>query len=80
MGERTCHCGHRRGDPEIIEEPEYSTWGWILLSMFGMTPRPQHISFRCMYCRDEIGRSRDPRLLARRSGPSPRAERRVTTV
>jgi hypothetical protein len=35
--------------------------------MLGMTPRPHHISFRCMFCRMEVGQSRDPRLLERRS-------------
>ena len=71
--DRTCHCGHHRGDPAIQEEPEYTTWGWIMLSMFGMTPRPHYISFRCALCRMEIGRSRDPKLLARRSAPVPKA-------
>ena len=64
---KVCHCGHKKGDPAIQEEPEYTTWGWIMLSMLGMTPRPHHISFRCMYCREEVGQSRDPRLLERRS-------------
>lgn len=67
MRDRKCHCGHRRGDAAIQEEPEYTTWGWIMLSMLGMTPRPHHISFRCLYCRQEVGQSRDPKLLARRS-------------
>jgi hypothetical protein len=65
--DRACHCGHRRGDAAIQEEPEYDTFGWILLSIFGITPRPDHIAFRCMYCREELGRSRSPALLARRS-------------
>ena len=55
------------GDPAIEEEPEYTTWGWIILSMFGMTPRPHHIVYRCIFCRAELGQSRDPKLLARRS-------------
>ena len=67
MREKTCFCGHRRGDPEIQEEPEYTTWGWLMLSMLGMTPRPDHISFRCAKCRKEVARSRDPKLLAMRS-------------
>ena len=66
---KTCRCGHHRGDPEIQEEPEYTLWGWILLSMFGMTPRPDHIVFRCLYCRAGVGVSRDPKLLERRSLP-----------
>jgi hypothetical protein len=67
---RACHCGYHRGDPAIQEEPEYGTFGWILLSMFGITPRPDHIAFRCLYCRAEVGTSRSPALLARRSTPA----------
>lgn len=67
MKSRACHCGHQMGDPAIEEEPEYTTWGWIILSMFGMTPRPHHIAYRCIYCRAELGQSRDPKLLARRT-------------
>lgn len=70
---KTCHCGYHRDHPAIQEEPEYTTWGWIMLSMLGMTPRPDHISFRCMYCRKELGRSRDPKLLAKRSLRKPAA-------
>jgi hypothetical protein len=69
MSDRTCHCGYRKGDPAIQEEPEYGFFGWILLSLFGITPRPHHISFRCMYCRQELGTSTNPKLLARRSMP-----------
>ena len=69
MPDRTCHCGHRRGDPQIQEEAEYTTWGWICLSMFGMTPRPDHIAFRCVLCRAELGTSRDPKLLAKKTAP-----------
>lgn len=68
--DRTCHCGHRVGHAAIVEEPEYGTLGWILLSLVGITPRPDHISFRCMYCREEIATSRSPQLLARRSAPA----------
>lgn len=69
---QACHCGHHMGDPAIQEVPEYGFWGWIMLSMFGMTPRPDYISFSCLYCHDELGTSRDPRLLRRRSQPKAR--------
>ena len=65
--QRACHCGHHRGDAAIQEEPEYGFVGWFLLSIFGITPKPDWIAFRCRYCRDELGVSRDPKLLARRS-------------
>ncbi len=64
---RKCRCGFSRGDPNIEEEPEYTLWGWIQLSMFGLTPRPDHIVFRCTICRKSVGVSRDPELLKRKS-------------
>jgi len=70
---KTCHCGHAIGHAAIQEEPEYTTWGWIMLSMLGMTPRPHHIAFRCQLCRKELGQSRDPKLLRMRTLRKPEA-------
>jgi hypothetical protein len=57
----------------VAEEPEYTLWGWILLSMFGITPKPDHVVYRCQMCRQSLGSTRDPRVLARRTGQSKRA-------
>ena len=62
---KLCHCGYAIGHPQIHEEPEYSTFGWLCLAVLGMTPRPSHIVFRCVLCRAELGVSRDPRRLER---------------
>lgn len=70
MSRRKCACGHEKGDPHIQEEPEYTLWGWIQLSMFGLTPKPDRIVFRCVICRKSVGMSRDPALLKARSQPS----------
>lgn len=48
----------------IIPEREYSLWGWILLSMFGITPRPTAVVYRCGVCRQALGSTRDPKILA----------------
>src|SRR6185312_4630244 len=65
--QRKCRCGHAKGDPMIVEEPEYTLWGWIVLSMFGITPKPDHVVYRCQMCRQSLGSTRDPKVLARRS-------------
>ena len=52
----------------VAEEPEYTLWGWILLSMFGITPKPDHVVYRCQICRQSLGSTRDPKVLARRTG------------
>lgn len=63
---RTCSCGHTRSHDLVVEEPEYTLWGWILLSMFGVTPKPDHVVYRCQMCRQSLGSTRDPKVLARR--------------
>ena len=70
MRVRKCLCGHDRSHPEIQQEPEYTLWGWIQLSMLGITPLPDRIVFRCIRCKKSLGVSRDPALLRRRGEPS----------
>jgi hypothetical protein len=48
----------------IIPEREYTLWGWILLSMFGITPRPVAVVYRCGACRQSVGSTRDPKILS----------------
>ncbi len=63
---RTCRCGHTKSHELVDEEPEYTLWGWILLSMFGVTPKPDHVVYRCQMCRQSLGSTRDPEVLARK--------------
>lgn len=63
---RTCKCGYTKGHDLVVEEPEYTLWGWIVLSMFGITPKPDHIAYRCQICRQTLGTTRDPKVLKRR--------------
>ena len=69
MRERKCLCGYTRGHPHVQQEPEYTLWGWIQLSMLGVTPLPERIEFRCRRCGKSLGVSRDPALLRNRSMP-----------
>ena len=55
------------------QEPEYTLWGWIQLSMLGITPLPDRIVFRCITCKKSLGVSRDPALLRKRELPGPPA-------
>jgi hypothetical protein len=61
---RECRCGHTKEHPMVIPEREYSLLGWILLSMFGITPRPTAVVYRCSICRQALGSTRDPKILA----------------
>jgi hypothetical protein len=71
MRERKCACGHTRGHREVAQDPEYTLWGWIQLSMLGITPLPERIVFRCRRCQRSLGVSRDPALLRKRGMPDP---------
>jgi hypothetical protein len=62
---KTCSCGHTRDHELVVHEPEYTLWGWILLSMFGISAKPDHIVFRCTKCREKLGVSRDKALIDR---------------
>lgn len=70
MSPRTCACGYTRNHPHVQQEPQYSLWGWIMLSMFGVTPVPKYIDFRCIRCKRSLGTSRDPKLLHKRQLPT----------
>jgi hypothetical protein len=61
---RTCRCGHTKNHPMIIPEREYSLWGWVQLSILGLTPRPTAVVFRCGLCRESLGVTRDPKVLS----------------
>lgn len=69
MRERKCPCGHNRSHPAVAQDAEYTLWGWIQLSMLGVTPLPDRIEFRCRKCGKSLGVSRDPALLRKRSMP-----------
>jgi hypothetical protein len=73
MARKTCPCGHTRGHPLVEEEPEYTLWGWLLLSLVGISPYPDHINYRCTICRKSLGVTRDPAVLARKGKPAPTA-------
>lgn len=64
--QRTCKCGHTRSHEHVAEEPEYTLWGWLVLSLAGITLKPDHIVYRCQLCRQTLGTTRDPKILARR--------------
>lgn len=53
----------------MAQDAEYTLWGWIQLSMLGITPLPDRIVFRCRRCSKSLGVSRDPALLRKRMMP-----------
>ncbi len=67
---KKCRCGYTRESPEVAQEPQYTLWGWILLTVLGISAKPDHIAFRCTKCREKLGVSRNPALLRHVHAPS----------
>jgi hypothetical protein len=65
--EKKCRCGHDKMHEMVEEEPEYTLFGWLLLSLAGITPKPDHVVYRCTICHESLGTTRDPRVLAART-------------
>lgn len=59
-----CRCGHTRNDPEVLPEPFYTGWGWLLF-LIGVTAKPLAVLYRCLWCKQVIARTRDPMILSR---------------
>lgn len=61
---KRCACGHTRTDPEILPEPFYTGWGWLLF-LIGVTAKPLSVLYRCVWCKQVIAQTRDPQILSR---------------
>lgn len=61
---KSCRCGYTRNDPEILPEPFYTGWGWLLF-LIGVTAKPLAVLYRCVWCKQVIAQTRDPRVLSR---------------
>ena len=59
VDEPTCSCGHDRSHPKVEASPSYGAFGWTLL-IFGATPIPRWVEYRCKKCGESLGISEDP--------------------
>ena len=57
-----CACGYDRKSPFVYLSPVYGFGGWILL-LFGATPRPLRVEYRCTRCKHFFGYTQDPEVL-----------------
>jgi hypothetical protein len=64
MTRARCACGHTRNDPQVLPEPFYTGWGWLLF-LIGVTAKPLAVLYRCLWCKQILARSRDPQILPR---------------
>jgi hypothetical protein len=59
-----CACGHTANHSAVLPEPAYTQWGWLLF-LIGVTAKPLAVLYRCLWCKQVLARTRDPKVLAR---------------
>lgn len=61
---KACRCGHTRGHPRVTPSYDYGFMG-ILGLMFGVTPKPKRIDFKCGVCGQTVDTITDKAELER---------------
>lgn len=59
-----CACGRDRSHPEVAPEPVYTQWSWLLF-LIGVTAKPQSVLYRCIWCKQVLASTRDPKILSK---------------
>jgi len=62
---KICKCGYKINDPHIVAKTNYSSWGWFLFTILGMSAKPISIDFICTVCGDKLESSTDQETLKR---------------
>ncbi len=61
--EKSCTCGNKIDDPDVVAEAKYSWNNWLILLFVSYTGHPKEIIFRCLHCGGIVARTRDPEML-----------------
>jgi hypothetical protein len=59
-----CACGHDRSHPQVAPEPVYTEWSWLLF-LIGVTAKPRSVLYRCIWCKQVLASTRDPKVRAK---------------
>ena len=62
---KTCKCGFDENHPTVTHKCNYNKWGWFLLTVLGMSAKPQSVEFICTNCSETISISTDASILAK---------------
>lgn len=62
--EPRCRCGNQIGSREVQLEPVYTGFGMFLFTM-GITANPKYAEWKCVRCRQVLGRSYDKAVLSK---------------
>jgi hypothetical protein len=65
---KKCTCGNDKNSKATVHKCHYSSMGWILLSLVGMSAKPIKVDFTCTKCGETFESSTDPEVLKQYAG------------
>ena len=63
-----CKCGFDMNHIKVTHSCEYSTWGWFLFTVLGLSAKPKNVKFICSDCEETISVSKDSQILKKYIG------------
>lgn len=63
MDNISCKCGNGITHPKVIHKTEYSSWGWFLFTILGLSAKPKKVSFTCTKCKETFLVSTNKEIL-----------------
>lgn len=60
---KKCKCGFSMNDPKVEAKTVYSSWGWFLFTILGMSAKPKMVNYVCSVCGEKISSISDLEIL-----------------
>jgi hypothetical protein len=60
---KTCRCGHGLSHPFVSQKGHYTAFGWLCVTLVGITTRPIRVSYICRKCDTVIHSTTDVHIL-----------------
>ncbi len=65
---KKCTCGFDINHPKIITKTNYSSFGWFLFTILGLSAKPYRIDYYCSECEEKIHSTSEPKILKKNVG------------
>ena len=63
-----CSCGNDRKSKAVVHKCHYTTLGWLLFTIVGMSAKPAKVEFTCTKCGETFESLTDPAILKEFAG------------
>jgi hypothetical protein len=64
----TCKCGYNYNNTKVIAKTKYSSLGWFLFTILGLSAKPIQVDFTCSICGEVIATSKEKEILSKYIG------------